>query len=101
MALAITDATFTTVVLKSDKPVVSRFFGQLVVDHVEWLDQLSTITQRNTKEKQLDRKKLTLTQTKICPANTGKNIPTVLIFKTEVVGRQVSVAPKRNIYRCS
>ena len=34
MALAITDATFEEVVLKSDKPVM--------VDFVEWLDQSLT-----------------------------------------------------------
>jgi hypothetical protein len=39
MALAITDATFEEVVLKSDKPVMVDFFGQHGVGLVEWLDQ--------------------------------------------------------------
>jgi hypothetical protein len=37
MALAITDATFEEVVLKSDKPVMVDFLHG--VDLVEWLDQ--------------------------------------------------------------
>jgi hypothetical protein len=41
MALAITDATFEEVVLKSDKPVMVDF-GQHGVGLVEWLDQSLT-----------------------------------------------------------
>jgi len=94
MALAITDATFDEVVLKSDKPVLVDFWAAWcgpcrMVGPI--IDEISS---------EYDGKavvgKLDVDANQEFAAKFGvRNIPTVLIFQNgEVVGRQVGVAPK-------
>jgi thioredoxin 1 len=76
MALAITDATFEEVVLKSDSYMVD--FGQHGVVLVEWLDQLLMSWVRNTTVVVVD-----VDANQEFAAKYGvRNIPTVLIFIT-------------------
>ena len=94
MALAITDATFDEVVLKSDKPVVVDFWAawcgpcRMVGPVIEELS------------KDYDGRavvgKVDVDSNQEFAAKYGvRNIPTVLVFKNgEVVTRQVGVAPK-------
>jgi thioredoxin 1 len=95
MALAITDATFDEVVLKSNKPVVVDFWAAWcgpcrMVGPV--IDEVAT---------EYDGKavvgKVDVDDNQEFAAKYGvRNIPTVLIFQNgEVVGRQVGVAPKK------
>ena len=95
MALAITDATFDEVVLKSNKPVVVDFWAAWcgpcrMVGPV--IDEIHT---------EYDGKavvgKVDVDANQEFAAKYGvRNIPTVLIFQNgEVVGRQVGVAPKK------
>ena len=95
MALAITDATFDEVVLKSDKPVVVDFWAAWcgpcrMVGPV--IDEIST---------EYDGKavvgKVDVDANQEFAAKYGvRNIPTVLIFQNgEVVGRQVGVSHKK------
>jgi thioredoxin 1 len=95
MALAITDATFDEVVLKSNKPVVVDFWAAWcgpcrMVGPV--IDEVAT---------EYDGKavvgKVDVDANQEFAAKYGvRNIPTVLIFQNgEVVGRQVGVAPKK------
>ena len=94
MALEITDATFESVVLNSDKPVVVDFWAALcgpcrMVGPV--IEELS---------KDYDGRavvgKVDVDSNQEFAAKYGvRNIPTVLVFKNgEVVTRQVGVAPK-------
>ena len=95
MALAITDATFDEVVLKSNKPVVVDFWAAWcgpcrMVGPV--IDEVAT---------EYDGKavvgKVDVDANQEFAAKYGvRNIPTVLVFKNgEVVEKQVGVAPKQ------
>ncbi len=94
MALAITDATFDEVVLKSDKPVMVDFWaawcgpcrmvGPIIYqlsDEYAWKVVVGKVDVDANQE---------------FAAKYGvRNIPTVLVFHNgEVVGKQVGVAPK-------
>jgi len=95
MALAITDATFEEVVLKSDKPVMVDFWAAWcgpcrmvgpVIDEIH--------SQYNGKA--VVGKVDVDTNQEFAAKYGVRNIPTVLIFHNgEVVGRQVGVAPKK------
>lgn len=94
MALEITDATFESVVLNSDKPVVVDFWAawcgpcRMVGPVIEELS------------KDYDGRavvgKVDVDSNQEFAAKYGvRNIPTILVFKNgEVVTRQVGVAPK-------
>ena len=94
MALEITDATFETTVLKSDKPVMVDFWAawcgpcRMVGPIIE---QISEDYQGKAVVGKVD-----VDSNQEFAAKYGvRNIPTVLIFQNgEVVGRQVGVAPK-------
>lgn len=94
MALEITDATFETTVLKSDKPVVVDFWAawcgpcRMVGPIIE---QIS-----HEYEGKAVVGKVDVDVNQEFAAKYGvRNIPTVLVFQNgEVVGRQVGVAPK-------
>jgi thioredoxin 1 len=95
MALAITDATFDEVVLKSDKPVVVDFWAAWcgpcrMVGPV--IDEVSAEYEGKAVVGKVD-----VDANQEFAAKYGvRNIPTVLIFQNgEVVGRQVGVAPKK------
>ena len=84
MALAITDATFEEVVLKSDKPVVV-ILGNSVV-HVEWWALLSTKFLQNMKEETVVGKVDVDANQEFAAKYGVRNIPTVLVFQNgEVV----------------
>ncbi len=94
MALAITDATFNDVVLKSDKPVLVDFWAAWcgpcrMVGPV--IDEIS-----NEYEGKVVVGKVDVDANQEFAAKYGvRNIPTVLVFHHgEVVARQVGVAPK-------
>ena len=96
MALAITDATFDEVVLKSDKPVVVDFWAAWcgpcrMVGPV--IDEIYSEYEGKAVVGKVD-----VDANQEFAAKYGvRNIPTVLIFQNgEVVGRQVGVAPKKN-----
>ena len=95
MALAITDATFDEVVLKSDKPVVvdfwaawcgpSRMVGPVIDEIYSEYEGKAVVGKVDVDANQEFAAKYGV-----------RNIPTVLIFQNgEVVGRQVGVAPKK------
>ena len=95
MALAITDATFDEIVLKSKQPVMVDFWAAWcgpcrMVGPI--IDELA---------KEFDGKavigKIDVDANQEFAAKYGvRNIPTVLVFQNgEVVGRQVGVAPKK------
>ena len=95
MALAITDATFDEVVLKSDKPVVVDFWAAWcgpcrmvgpVIDEIHGEYEGKAVVG-----------KVDVDANQEFAAKYGvRNIPTVLIFQNgEVGGRQVGVAPKK------
>jgi len=94
MALEITDATFETTVLKSDKPVIVDFWAawcgpcRMVGPIIE---QISDEYQGKAVVGKVD-----VDANQEFAAKYGvRNIPTVLVFQNgEVVGRQVGVAPK-------
>ena len=95
MALAITDATFDEVVLKSDKPVVVDFWAAWcgpcrMVGPV--IDEIYSEYEGKAVVGKVD-----VDANQEFAAKYGvRNIPTVLIFQNgEVVGRQVGVAPKK------
>jgi len=94
MALEITDATFETTVLKSDKPVMVDFWaawcgpcrmvGPIIEQISEEYDGKAVVGKVDVDSNQEFAAKYGV-----------RNIPTVLIFQNgEVVGRQVGVAPK-------
>ena len=95
MALAITDATFEEVVLKSDKPVVVDFWAAWcgpcrMVGPI--IDEIATEYEGKATVGKVD-----VDANQEFAAKYGvRNIPTVLIFQNgEVVGSQVGVAPKK------
>jgi len=95
MALAITDATFDEVVLKSEKPVVVDFWAAWcgpcrMVGPV--IDEIATEYEGKATVGKVD-----VDANQEFAAKYGvRNIPTVLVFQNgEVVGRQVGVAPKK------
>jgi thioredoxin 1 len=95
MALAITDATFDEVVLKSNKPVVVDFWAAWcgpcrMVGPV--IDEIATEYEGKATVGKVD-----VDANQEFAAKYGvRNIPTVLVFQNgEVVGRQVGVAPKK------
>ena len=95
MALAITDATFEEVVLKSDKPVMVDFWAawcgpcRIVVPII---DELST----EYYEKVLVGKVNVESNQEFAAKYGVRNIPTVLVFHNdEVVGKEVGVATKK------
>ena len=95
MALAITDATFEEVVLKSDKPVMVDFWAAWcgpcrMVGPI--IDELSA-----EYEGKVVIGKVDVDANQEFAAKYGvRNIPTVLVFHNgEVVGKQVGVAPKQ------
>jgi len=94
MALEITDATFETTVLKSEKPVMVDFWaawcgpcrmvGPIIEQISEEYDGKAVVGKVDVDSNQEYAAKYGV-----------RNIPTVLIFQNgEVVGRQVGVAPK-------
>ena len=92
MALAITDATFEEVVLKSDKPVLVDFWAawcgpcRMVAPII---DQISEEYAGKAVIGKVDANQ------EFAAKYGVRNIPTVLVFQNgEVVGRQVGVAPK-------
>ena len=94
MALAITDATFDEVVLKSDKPVLVDFWAawcgpcRMLTPIVEELSQ-------DFKDNVVIAKVDVDANQEFAAKYGVRNIPTVLIFKGgEVVDKQVGVAPK-------
>jgi thioredoxin 1 len=95
MALAITDATFEEVVLKSTKPVMVDFWAAWcgpcrMVSPI--IDQLG-----EEYEGKVVVGKVDVDANQEFAAKYGvRNIPTVLVFHNgEVVGKQVGVAPKQ------
>ena len=95
MALAITDATFDEVVLKSDKPVMVDFWAAWcgpcrMVGPI--IDQISEEYAGKVVVGKVD-----VDANQEFAAKYGvRNIPTVLVFhKGEVVEKQVGVAPKQ------
>ena len=95
MALAITDATFEEIVLKSTKPVMVDFWAAWcgpcrMVGPI--IDELATEFDGRAVVVKLD-----VDANQEFAAKYGvRNIPTVLVFQNgEVVGRQVGVAPKQ------
>ena len=94
MALAITDASFEEVVLKSDKPVVVDFWAawcgpcRMVGPIIEQISE-------EYKDKAVVGKVDVDANQEFAAKYGVRNIPTVLVFQNgEVVGRQVGVAPK-------
>ena len=95
MALAITDATFNEVVLKSDKPVMVDFWAAWcgpcrMVGPI--IDEIGVEFAGKAVVGKVD-----VDANQEFAAKYGvRNIPTVLVFHNgEVVGRQVGVAPKQ------
>ena len=95
MALEITDATFETLVLQSDKPVLVDFWAAWcgpcrIVGPI--IDELS-----NDYDGKAIVGKVDVDSNQEFAAKYGvRNIPTVLLFKNgELVDRKVGVSPKQ------
>ena len=94
MALAITDATFEEVVLKSDKPVLVDFWAAWCGPCRMVAPIIDQISEEYAGKAVIGKVDVDANQ-EFAAKYGVRNIPTVVVFQNgEVVGRQVGVAPK-------
>ena len=94
MALAITDATFEEVVLKSDKPVLVDFWAAWCGPCRMVAPIIDQISEEYAGKAVIGKVDVDANQ-EFAAKYGVRNIPTVFVFQNgEVVGRQVGVAPK-------
>ena len=94
MALEITDATFESVVLNSDKPVVVDFWAAWC-GHCRMVGPVIEELSKDYDGRAVVGKVDVDSNQEFAAKYGVRNIPTVLVFKNgEVVTRQVGVAPK-------